>query len=116
MKEEKLKNCESQNSSRGKSTFENSKNSDKLKSSKNSIKSKENNKGNDIIPKLFQNTEIIKKSRNKENIDFKNNHCFKFETYTSRIPLLNKTTYDGDSIFRMTSSTSVNNTKRNNKK
>lgn len=73
----------------------------------------ENNKGNDIIPKLFQNTEINKKSRNKENNDFKNNHCFKFETYTSRIPLLNKTTYDGDSIFRMTSSTSVNNTKRN---
>ena len=43
MKEEKLKNCESQNSSRGKSTFENSKNSDKLKSSKNSIKKKKKN-------------------------------------------------------------------------
>ena len=63
MKEEKLKNCESQNSSRGKSTFENSKNSDKLKSSKNSIKSKEN-----IKPKQSKKIIIYKRTdRNKKN-------------------------------------------------
>ena len=41
MKDEKLKTCESQNSSKGKSTFDSSKFSDRIKSSKNSIKSKD---------------------------------------------------------------------------
>ena len=63
MNEEKLKNCESQNSSRGKSTFENSKNSDKLKSSKNSIKSKDN-----LKPKQSKKIIIYKRTdRNKKN-------------------------------------------------
>ena len=42
MKDDKLKPSESQNSLKGKSTFENSKIYDRIKSSKNSLKSKEN--------------------------------------------------------------------------
>ena len=60
----------------------------------------ENNKD---IPNLFQNTAVSKKSRNKENDIYHNkgNHVFKFETYTSRKPLLNQTTYEGDNSFKM---------------
>ena len=71
---------------------------------------KENNKD---IPNLFQNTAVSKKSRNKENDIYHNkgNHVFKFETYTSRKPLLNQTTYEGDNSFKM--SYSVQNLKGN---
>lgn len=58
------------------------------------------------IPPLFHNTAVGKKSRNKYNdieID-KNNHCFKFESYTTRKPLLIQTTYDNDNTYRMSSS------------
>jgi hypothetical protein len=70
----------------------------------------ENNKD---IPNLFQNTAVSKKSRNKENDIYHNkgNHVFKFETYTSRKPLLNQTTYEGDNSFKM--SYSVQNLKGN---
>ena len=57
------------------------------------------------IPNLFQNTQIYKKSRNEQKTELnKNNHCFKFETYTSRKPLLNQTSYDGENMYKMSSS------------
>ena len=57
MKNEKLKTNESQNSLKGKSIFENSKISDRIKSSKNSLKSKENQK-----PPKTKKIVIIRKS------------------------------------------------------
>ena len=62
MKDEKLKTCESQNSLKGKSTFENSKISDRIKSSKTSIKSKEN-----PLPKKANKILIYKNSTKLEN-------------------------------------------------
>ena len=96
MKEEKLKNCESQNSSRGKSTFENSKNSDKLKSSKNSIKSKR---------KVFYYDELDKKFITKDFIEFLSNNnkiCDGNEKY-SKVPFESPNTnafidIDGDCL------------------
>ena len=61
MKNEKLKTNESQNSLKGKSTFENSKISDRIKSSKNSLKSKENQK-----PPKTKKIVIIRKSTRLE--------------------------------------------------
>ena len=85
----------------------------KLKGKKEKIITK--TEQNDI-PNLFQNTEIYKKSRNNWNdlyqINNKNNHCFKFETYTSRKPLLIQTSYtDNDNIFKK--SPSIQNIKGN---
>ena len=62
MKDEKLKTCESQNSLKGKSTFENSKISDRIKSSKNSLKSKETNDNKKKSKKII----IIQKSKKNE--------------------------------------------------
>ena len=62
MKDEKLKTCESQNSLKGKSTFENSKISDRIKSSKNSLKSKEANDNKKKSKKII----IIQKSKKNE--------------------------------------------------
>ena len=62
MKDEKLKTCESQNSSKGKSTFDSSKFSDRIKSSKNSIRSKDtplNKKEKKIV--------ILKKAKVEKN-------------------------------------------------
>ena len=56
MKEEKLKDCESQNSLKGRSTLENSKISERIKSSKHSLLSKEN-----LLPKKAKKIVIIKK-------------------------------------------------------
>ena len=56
MKEEKLKDCESQNSLKGKSTLENSKISERIRSCKHSLLSKEN-----ILPKKAKKIIIIKK-------------------------------------------------------
>ena len=68
MKDEKLKSCESQNSLKGKSTFENSKISDRKKSSKISIKSKETNddkkKSKKII--IIQKSKRFEKNKNQE--------------------------------------------------
>ena len=75
LKELKLKDCESQNSLKGKSTTENSKISDRIKSSKNSLKSKENllpKKAKKIVAlkkvtKLEKNTVIQKSEKPKTN-------------------------------------------------
>ena len=56
MKEEKLKDCESQNSLKGKSTLENSKISERIRSCKHSLLSKEN-----LLPKKAKKIIIIKK-------------------------------------------------------
>ena len=56
MKEEKLKDCESQNSLKGKSTLENSKISERIRSCKHSLLSKEN-----ILSKKAKKIIIIKK-------------------------------------------------------
>ena len=56
MKEEKLKDCESQNSLKGRSTLENSKISERIRSSKYSLLSKEN-----LLPKKAKKIIIIKK-------------------------------------------------------
>ena len=56
MKEEKLKDCESQNSLKGKSTLENSKISERIRSSKHSLLSKEN-----LLPKKAKKIIMIKK-------------------------------------------------------
>ena len=56
IKEEKLKDCESQNSLKGRSTLENSKISERIKSSKHSLLSKEN-----LLPKKSKKIVIIKR-------------------------------------------------------
>ena len=56
MKEEKLKDCESQNSLKGKSTLENSKISERIRSCKHSLLSKEN-----VLPKKAKKIIMIKK-------------------------------------------------------
>ena len=76
-----------------------------LKTEKN-----ENNNNINVIPHLFHNTAVTKKSRNKEDNLYKinttkDNHCFKFETYTDRKPLLIKTEYKGDNEFHNSLST-----------
>ena len=62
MKDEKLKLSESQNSLKGKSTFENSKIYDRIKSSKNSLNSKENFDNKKKTKKLI----ILQKSKKLE--------------------------------------------------
>ena len=79
--------------------------SKKEKNNKSTSKTEQNDNNVKDIPNLFQNTAIYKKSRNANNSELtKDNHCFKFETYTSRKPLLVQTTYEGDSIFKLSSS------------
>ena len=62
-------------------------------------KTDRNEENSKDIPNLFQNTAVNRTSRNTERnlSQNKDNHCFKFETYTSRKPLLIQTTYRGDS-------------------
>ena len=62
MKDEKLKPSESQNSLKGKSTFENSKIYDRIKSSKNSLNSKENFDNKKKTKKLI----LLQKSKKLE--------------------------------------------------
>lgn len=79
--------------------------SKKEKNNKSTSKTEQNDNNVKDIPNLFQNTAIYKKSRNTNNSELtKYNHCFKFETYTSRKPLLVQTTYEGDSIYKLSSS------------
>lgn len=79
--------------------------SKKEKNNKSTSKTEQNDNNVKDIPNLFQNTAIYKKSRNANNSELtKDNHCFKFETYTSRKPLLVQTTYEGDSIYKLSSS------------
>ena len=79
--------------------------SKKEKNNKSTSKTEQNDNNVKDIPNLFQNTAVYKKSRNTNNSELtKDNHCFKFETYTSRKPLLVQTTYEGDSIFKLSSS------------
>ena len=68
MKDEKTKTCESQNSSKGKSTFDSSKFSERIKSSKNSVKSKENplNKKEKKIITLKKITKIEKNNKKEK--------------------------------------------------
>ena len=74
MKDEKLKLSESQNSLKGKSTFENSKIYDRIKSSKNSLNSKENvdnkKKTKKII--LLQKSKRLEKNKIQEKKDVPN--------------------------------------------
>ena len=79
--------------------------SKKEKNNKSTSKTEQNDNNVKDIPNLFQNTAVYKKSRNANNSELtKDNHCFKFETYTSRKPLLVQTTYEGDSIYKLSSS------------
>ena len=69
MKDEKLKTCESQNSLKGKSTFDNSKISERIKSTKNSKKNIENplpKKGKKII--IFKKVTKIEKNKTTEKL------------------------------------------------
>ena len=72
--------------------------SKKEKNDKIISKTEQNDNNSKDIPNLFQNTAVYKKSKNKEkdSSENKDNHCFKFETYTSRKPLLNQITYIGN--------------------
>ena len=73
--------------------------SKKEKINKITSKTDRNEENSKDIPNLFQNTAVNRTSRNTERnlSQNKDNHCFKFETYTSRKPLLIQTTYRGDS-------------------
>ena len=74
MKDEKLKLSESQNSLKGKSTFENSKIYDRIKSSKNSLNSKENldNKKKTKKLILLQKSKRLEKNKIQEKKDVPN--------------------------------------------
>ena len=70
MKNEKLKTSESQNSIKGKSTFENSKISDRTKPGKNSLKPNENQKptkAKKIV--IIQRTSRLEKNKPKEKVE-----------------------------------------------
>ena len=72
-------------------------------------KNENNNNNINEIPHLFHITAVNKKSRNIGNNLYKinttkNNHCFKFETYTDRKPLIIKTEYKGDNELNKSSS------------
>ena len=73
------------------------------------LKTEKNDNNINEIPHLFHNTAVNKNSRNNDNNLYnsqttKNNHCFKFETYSGRKPLLIKTEYIGDNSIRIFSS------------
>ena len=73
------------------------------------LKTENNENNTNEIPHLFHNTAVYKNYRNRDEDIYKiktstNNHCFKFETYTDRKPLLIKTAYLGNSPFRLSSS------------
>ena len=80
MKNEKLKTSESQNSLKGKSTFENSKISDRIKSSKNSVKPKKNQKPTKtkkIV--VIQRTSRLEKKKTKEKSEIQKTKDEKFK-------------------------------------